>query len=61
MYYNYNMADKELTQLDLARLEDEAQELALKLNLSYLDLEKVDLNLEALKIIPEAQAKNIQK
>jgi len=60
MYYNYNMADKELTQLDLARLEDEAQELALKLNLSYLDLEKVDLNLEALKIIPEAQAKKIQ-
>ena len=30
MYYNYNMADKELTQLDLARLEDEAQELLTK-------------------------------
>ena len=60
MYYNYNMADKKLTNLDLARLEDEAQELASKLNLSYLDLETVDLNLEALKIIPEVQAKKIQ-
>lgn len=54
------MTDKELTQLDLARLEDEAQDLAFKLNLPYLDLETIDLNLEALKIIPEAQAKKIQ-
>lgn len=54
------MTDKELTQLDLARLEDEAQDLALKLSLPYLDLETIDLNLEALKIIPEVQAKKIQ-
>ncbi len=54
------MTDKELTQLDLARLEDEAQDLAFKLSLPYLDLETINLNLEALKIIPEAQAKKIQ-
>ncbi|HRS47874.1 MAG TPA: GspE/PulE family protein [Candidatus Paceibacterota bacterium] len=54
------MADEKLTNLDLARLEEEAQDLALKLNVPYLDLATVSLNLEALKIIPEIQAKKIQ-
>ena len=54
------MADEKLTNLDLARLEEEAQDLALKLNVPYLDLATVSLNLEALKTIPEIQAKKIQ-
>lgn len=46
--------------LDQARAEDEAQRKAEKLGLEYLNLREAPINIEALKIIPLAKAKQIK-
>jgi type II secretory ATPase GspE/PulE/Tfp pilus assembly ATPase PilB-like protein len=49
-----------VSQLDAARLEEQAQRKAEQLKIGYVDLRTISVNLEALKIIPEPKARQIQ-
>ena len=49
-----------ISQLDAARTEEQAQRKAQQLNIEYIDLRTISVNLEALRVIPEAKARQIR-
>jgi len=49
-----------ISQLDAARIEEQAQRKAQQLNIEYIDLRTISVNLEALRVIPEAKARQIR-
>ncbi|MDO8183623.1 MAG: GspE/PulE family protein [bacterium] len=55
--FNEDKSDKQLSDLHLQEAEELAEMLAIKYHRPYLDLSKIPINTDALRMIPEAEAR----